>query len=139
MRRHRSSNAPRRIKEQYKSHHLHKIIFLLLVASACAEEPSRRPRTSKWSCGSAVVQASRKVGTGVLTHIPEDEKGSRLGKLWPPWPFNLIGRQPQTSSTEVGNSATSRSLLWSYFRQRASAGARQVQQGAILSIFSFDI
>lgn len=141
MRRHRSSNSPRRIKLHYKRQHLHVIFVVLLVASACAEEPLRRPRTSKWFSGIAVTQPSRKVGTSMLSNIQEDEKGRGRGKLWPPWPFNLIGRQPQISSTKVGYSTTSGSLLWSYFRQRASAGARQVQQGAIPSIFfySFNI
>ena len=48
-------------------------------------------------------------------------------KLWPPWPFNLLGRKSKSQDADDSYPSTG-SLFWAYLRQRSRVGIRQIQQ-----------
>jgi hypothetical protein len=64
-------------------------------------------------------------------------------KLWPPWPFNLIGRKSSAflGDDDDGDSIvhddgypSTGSLFWAYLRQRSRVGIRQIQQRTFLFV-----
>jgi len=116
-----------------KPSHLPLIILALLFMTGRCAEPSSQHRRRVYfgsisSLTAPVIVASRKKAVIPQEYYLEQEEVSREGKLWPPWPFNLIGRRRQKSSAENGNFGVSGSLFWSYLRERARSGARQMQQ-----------
>jgi hypothetical protein len=56
------------------------------------------------------------------------------GKLWPPWPFNLIGKENNVKITSEKNSPTTSSRFIAYLRQSSRIGIRQIQQRKLLSL-----
>lgn len=68
------------------------------------------------------------------SHVPANHNHNHNNRmLWPPWPFNLIGRKSKsaTSSDAIDNDDTypsTGSLFWAYLRQRSRVGIRQIQQ-----------
>ena len=48
-------------------------------------------------------------------------------KVWPPWPFNLIGKKRQVKASDDGYPSTG-ALFWEYLRHRSRVGVRQLQQ-----------
>ena len=62
----------------------------------------------------------------------DDSLQTSRNKLWPPWPFNMIGnrrrrRQHQDHHDDDRYPSTG-ALFWAYLRQRARIGIRQVRQ-----------
>jgi hypothetical protein len=54
-------------------------------------------------------------------------------KLWPPWPFNLIGRRQKVNDTNENGPAT-RSRFITYLRQSSRIGIRQIQQRKSITV-----
>jgi hypothetical protein len=57
----------------------------------------------------------------------EEEDVPLRSKLWPPWPFNLIGKKSQAKASDDGYPSTG-TLFWEYLRHRSRVGIRQLQQ-----------
>lgn len=73
-----------------------------------------------------LIKAKRKKKKAEEEELEDDEDDTEgSNKLWPPWPFNLIGKKP--SNTKDGYPSTG-SLFWAYLRQRSRIGVRQIQQ-----------
>lgn len=54
---------------------------------------------------------------------------SKKSKMWPPWPFNMIGRtKEQKEAAAEDDSSSAAGLFWLYFRQRTRIGFRSLQQ-----------
>ena len=61
-----------------------------------------------------------------VVHVEESDRPVR-SKLWPPWPFNLIGKKSQAKASDDGYPSTG-TLFWEYLRHRSRVGIRQLQQ-----------
>lgn len=61
-----------------------------------------------------------------VVQVEESEVPLRT-KVWPPWPFNLIGKKRPTKASEDGYPSTG-ALFWEYIRHRSRVGIRQLQQ-----------
>ena len=63
----------------------------------------------------------------------EEEDLPHRSKIWPPWPFNLIGnnKKSQKQRSDDGYPSTG-ALFWTYLRHRSRIGVRQLQQRKFL-------
>jgi hypothetical protein len=58
----------------------------------------------------------------------DDDDTPENSKLWPPWPFNLIGKQKKNGQSLEDGYPSTGALFWAYLRQRSRIGIRQIQQ-----------
>ena len=68
----------------------------------------------------------------------EEEGAPASNKLWPPWPFNLIGKKANSEASDDGYPSTG-TLFWAYLRQRSRVGVRQIQQRKYIGSVSTDM
>jgi hypothetical protein len=61
------------------------------------------------------------------------DRAPLCGKLWPPWPFNLIGRSEKVKDSNENVPATSSRFI-AYLRQSSRIGIRQIQQRKLLTV-----
>ncbi len=85
-----------------------------------------RPVNNPYHC---CFQKSRTMMT-VNESSDEENKGPKQ-QFWPPWPFNLIGRNSIKSSSQSEERYNGRDLdlFWTYFVHRLRTSKRQIQEG----------
>jgi hypothetical protein len=64
----------------------------------------------------------------VVAAEEDDDDTPENSKLWPPWPFNLIGKQQKNGQSLEDGYPSTGTLFWAYLQQRSRVGIRQIQQ-----------
>ena len=123
---------------------LQNVLYLLLwlISSICADPwPGHRNRndlssvrsnaeflTSPLQLITAVSLTGRRHPKAALeTDDPEQMENSRNGKMWPPWPFNMIGGQRQDPG-DMHEGVKLTRLFFPYVLQQARATSRHLKQ-----------
>jgi hypothetical protein len=96
-----------------------------LVPSSSARRRSTFSFKNK-SSGTLLINSHK---SKTLHQIDEDDSlQTSRNKLWPPWPFNLIGKRQHQDHHDDHRYPSTGALFWAYLRQRARIGIRQLRQ-----------
>lgn len=63
-----------------------------------------------------------------LLDVDDDDEEPEGNKMWPPWPFNLIGKKKNGGQSSQDGYPSTGALFWAYVQQRSRVGICQIQQ-----------